>query len=167
MITNGIRISTYNFFVWGGGTNIQSIAEWKLKQKHKPGQLSDQHPCSIWHTQPSWWIPRREREKQMFLLLLATSADFLDTPVSIRLCLCRHQCLPFSTALSLPVFSLLAWVKAKELLRCRNCAMILQLCIVFFFCVTLFWRSSQMKLCSNALQNFSSLLFAVLFATKN
>ena len=49
-----------------------------------------------------------EREKQMFLLLLATSADFLDTPVSIRLCLCRHQCLPFSTALSLPVFSLLA-----------------------------------------------------------
>ena len=73
--------------MWGGGTNIQSIAEWKLKQKHKPGQLSDQHPCSIWHTQPSWWMPRREREKQMFLLLLATSADFLDTPVSIRLCL--------------------------------------------------------------------------------
>ena len=95
MITNGIRISTDNFFVWGGGTNIQSIAKWKLKQKHKPGQQSDQHPCSIWHTQPSWWMPSREREKQMFLLLLATSADFLDTPVSIR-----HLCLSADTSAS-------------------------------------------------------------------
>ena len=74
-------------------------------------------------------MPRRREKKVGDLLLLATSADFLDIPVSIK-----HFCLSADTSAShsallcpLPVFLSLAWVKAKELLPWKNCAIILQL----------------------------------------
>ena len=145
------------------GHQPQSIVEQKIKII-KRTQLSDQiHIAFGIHSIPE--EKKREQKRRYScsclqpLLILWTHLCPLDT-----LSFCRCQCFPLSTAMSLLILLLLELNNGRSQVQ-KLCSDFANFAYTFPPCVTLFWRSSKMKLQSKALENFSFLLSQICLLT--